>query len=93
MYWPVEGETATIIPFQIHNVREMAYIDYVERTVKLLNAAEVLNSFFQPYSNRSMHLKIISTQQYFQSTSRCSVVQFLSKHLLFAFRTFVRCRL
>ena len=41
VYWPAEGDTATVIPFQIHNVRETDHGDYVERTMKLLNATEV----------------------------------------------------
>ena len=46
VYWAAEGETVTFIPFQVHHISEKDHVDYIERTMKLLNAAEVGNDSY-----------------------------------------------
>lgn len=41
VYWPVEEETVTFIPFQLQHVSEVDHVTHIERTIKLTNAEEV----------------------------------------------------
>ena len=41
VYWPIEEETVTFIPFQLQFVTEVDHVTHIERTIKLSNAEEV----------------------------------------------------
>ncbi|KAH3833879.1 hypothetical protein DPMN_107195 [Dreissena polymorpha] len=40
IYWPVESETITYIPFQLQHVTDVDHVTHIERTIKLTNAGE-----------------------------------------------------
>ena len=49
VYWASTGETVTFIPFQIHHISENDHEDYIERTMKLMNAEEVFKLHVASY--------------------------------------------